>query len=252
MDTLTKEEILNQHKLSIKATMIFLGIVSFVLWKLWDYFGKIENPWLVIQPKNLESITAIITSNFLHVSFEHMVGNLLIFWIFGFFALTLEGTRAIKGMIFGVLFCGVAHFIFGDKGTMYLGFSGVVFALIGTVFISSIRSRNIFLIAAACGGIFFLGSNFFDTIRPTEFASINRISWLGHLTGFIGGVWYQVNNKSISLENLLKQDIINAEEYLELEDRIYGREVQEEENGSEGNDDEDIVNSSSEVDRGSN
>lgn len=234
MNTLTKEEILNLHKLTIKETFILLGIVSLVLWGLWEAFGVVDNPWFVIQPKNIKSLTAIITSNFLHVSSKHLIGNLLGFWVFGFFALTLEGTRAIKGMLFSVLFCGIAHYFFGEKGTMYLGFSGVIFALIGTLFISTVRSGNIFLIAAVCGGIYFLGSDFFDTIRPTDYSISNRISWLGHLTGFIGGVWYQVNNRSISLEILLRQDIISAEEYLVLESRSH----EPEEDEGEGHEDD--------------
>ena len=215
-----KEEIFNRNNISHKERLAWLFFISLSLWLLWLLWGRVSNEWLVIQPKNLKSIFAIITSNFFHGNSDHLYGNLIFFCIIGYFCFWYEGRRTFSGIIYGALGTGLVQFFVGDKTALYLGFSGIIFALIGILFVASIRKGHIFIIALVCIGMFLLGSSFFDTIRPTYYALLKNISWQGHLGGFIGGIWSQVRNLKICLEMLLEADIINEQEFLQMENRI--------------------------------
>lgn len=216
---MTKKDLLNEHKLKFGQILLILLSVSALLIILHYTFYAYNNPWIVLHSHNYRSIIAILTTNFFHHDIDHLVGNLISFWIIGFFALFTSGKHALKGMFFGAIGCGVTAWTFAPGGTIVIGFSGVIFSLIGILFISSIQSRQPIYILLICFGLFVMGSGFFDTIRPTALTYQNNLSWQAHLGGFIGGIWYLINSKSVSLTMLLKNNIITAEEYLIIIDR---------------------------------
>lgn len=180
-----RQAILKQHKLSIPVILVVLGILTGILVLTHLFFTAYENPWLTLYARNFRSITAIFTTNFLHHDLDHLMNNLVAFWLLGSLALFSVGTHALKGMFWGALGCGLASWLFIPAGTIMIGFSGVVFSLIGILFISSVRSGQLLYIAAVCLIIWFMDAGFFDTIRPTEYSEEGRIAWQGHLGGFL-------------------------------------------------------------------
>ena len=219
-NVVAKKEFLTYHQMSLRGAISIVLFISIFLAFIWFKFGHISNHWLVIYPKDPKSLTSIFTSNFLHGSKEHLFSNLIVFIPVGIWAIKQEGWRAIYGMFIGVIFTGVATWVAGTTGCPHLGFSGVVFALYGILLISSIRRLNIFLLLVLFIFFQWLGSSFFDAIRPTEYAVTNHLSWVGHLGGFVGGIWSQLNNSSIALEVLLTNEDITAEEYNLIAGRI--------------------------------
>jgi membrane associated rhomboid family serine protease len=215
-----KKEYLTYHQMSLLGAISTALLISIALAFIWFKFGHVSNHWLVIYPRDPKSLTAIITSNFLHGSKEHLYSNLIIFIPTGIWALKQEGWRAVYGMFMGVIFAGIATWIYGTRGSAHLGFSGVVFSLYGILLISSIRRLNIILLLILFIFLQWLGSSFFDALRPTEFTDINHLSWIGHLGGFVGGIWSQLNDSSIALETLLKNEDITPEEYNLIAGRI--------------------------------
>ncbi len=209
-----KHAILKKHELKFSTILIILLCISAVLAIIWYVLGPMKNPYLVIIPRTIKSLAAIIPANFFHSSAKHLLYNLIGLWISGTLAMLLEGTRALKGLLAGIIFCGVAQFIFGAGGSIHLGFSGGIFALLAVALIGSIRSSNIFLILLTCTVLYLsFGDSILQTLMPTEYAAEQHISWLGHLGGFIGGIWYQTRSRTIALQILLKDDLINVQEY---------------------------------------
>jgi membrane associated rhomboid family serine protease len=217
---IAKEEFLTYHQMSLRGAISIVLFISIILTFIWFKFGYVSNHWLVIYPRDPKSLTAIFTSNFLHGNKEHLFSNLIVFIPVGIWALKQEGWRAAYGMFMGVIFAGIATWIYGTRGIAHLGFSGVVFSLYGILLISSIRRLNVFLLLILFTFLQWLGSSFFDALRPTEFTDINHLSWIGHLGGFIGGIWSQLNDSSIALETLLKNEDITSEEYNLIAERI--------------------------------
>jgi len=215
-----KKEFLTYHQMSLRGAISIVLFISIALTFIWFKFGHISNPWLVIYPREPKSLIAIFTSNLFHGNKEHLISNLIVFIPIGIWALKQEGWRALSGIFYGILFSGITIWIFGQKGCLTLGFSGAVFALFGVLLISSIRSINIIILLALFACLQLLGDSFFNGIRPTDYSIANHISWLGHLGGFIGGIWSQLNDSSIALEILLKNEDITPEEYNLIAGRI--------------------------------
>jgi membrane associated rhomboid family serine protease len=215
-----RKEFLTYHQMTLRRALYIVLFISVVLIAISFIFGPIRNPWLVIYPREARSLVAIFTANFFHANKAHLFTNLIIFIPVGIWALKQEGMRAIYGMIMGGVFCGVATWLWGAPGSPHLGFSGVVFALYGILLISSIRKFNILLLVLLFIFLQWLGTSFFDAIRPTDFSTANHLSWIGHLGGFVGGIWSQLNDSSIALEVLLKNKDITPEEYNRIAGRI--------------------------------
>lgn len=216
---MTKKDLLKEHKLTFLQILLILFSISGILIILHYTFYAYDNSWLVLHSHDYRSIIAIFTTNFLHHDIDHLIGNLISFWIIGFFALMTSGKHALKGMFLGAIGCGVTAWIFAPGSSITIGFSGVIFSLIGMLFISSIQSRQPVYILLICFGLFVMGSGFFDAIRPTALTYENNLSWQGHLGGFIGGIWYLINSKTISLTMLLKNNMITADEYVMIRER---------------------------------
>ncbi|MGI9310612.1 MAG: rhomboid family intramembrane serine protease [bacterium] len=201
------------------GTMLFFIIV---LWLAWFFTrGFPESRLLILHPRTISSIPAIFTSNFFHLSFPHLFGNLLFFVPLGFLVLKFEGLRGMLGILTGMLIGGFVVWWFGTEGTVYGGFSRAVMACWGILFVWVIRQSLPLTVGFLILSYFFMEFSLFETIRPTAHTASNNISWLGHLGGLIGGMAYQVRSLAIALEMLYKADKVSEEEFMAISVRIH-------------------------------
>ena len=196
--------------------MYFFVFVLFIMYWLTD--GAPKNRLLVIDPREIRSLPAIFFSNFFHGSKAHLTGNIGGFLIFGTLVIKQEGTRGLWGILLGCLTAGATIWVFGAGYT--LGFSGAVFACLGILIVRSIRTSifQTILLIIIIGTVYEV--SFFETIRPTEYTNDNRISWLGHLGGLIGGMMSQIRNRAVAAEILFRNDKITSEEFITIANRI--------------------------------
>ena len=182
--------------------------------------GFPRSKFLVIHPRDIFSAPAVFLANFFHLNFAHLAGNLLIFIPFGFWVFRQEGARGIASLLIGMSVSGAVVWLLAAPGQVSAGFSGAVFACFGILLIRSLRVSipQTALLVVVIGVL--LDTNFFETIRPTAYARENRISWLAHLGGLLGGMGAQIRSLHIALEMLHKQRKVTDEEFAVIAARI--------------------------------
>jgi len=140
----------------------------------------------------------VLTAAFLHGSSTHLLFNMWALYVFG-----PELERQVGSFTFGVLYLstaaagGAAALFLSDEITLLVGASGAIFGLFGVWLVGSWRIRHTRAGAALYRQLLvLLGINaVFSFVVP-------RISWQGHLGGFVAGLaigylWGQLETKTV-------------------------------------------------------
>lgn len=161
---------------------IGLSLLCLVIHLLFLVFPIHKYNWS-IYPRDLSQWYGIITGQFIHASWGHLLTNLppLLFTtliLFYFY-------RSIGWSCFVLILSltGTMVFFFG-RNYSHIGASGLVYGLISFIFFSGIFRRNIKSIALM-GVMVIMYSGYLAGFFPVE----ERVSWESHLFGAITGLW---------------------------------------------------------------
>lgn len=159
------------------------------------------------QPHNLDNIIGIFTYPFLHGGFEHLANNSLSgFMLFSALFLVYE-KYSLKVLLIIYIFSGSILWVIGDSGSTHVGASSVIYGVAFFIFFRGIIIRKSSQIALSLFVTVWYGSMVWG-INP--FTVEQGVSWQGHLSGAIVGVF---------LAFFLKKDFyFDGNEYFE-EDR---------------------------------
>jgi membrane associated rhomboid family serine protease len=141
----------------------------------------------------------VLTAAFLHGSSMHLLFNMWALYIFG-----PELERQVGSLTFATLYLataaagGAAAFYLSDEITLLVGASGAIFGLFGVWLIGSWRIRHTRAGAALYRQLLVLLG-----INAVFSFAVPRISWQGHLGGFVAGLligylWGQIPTKTTS------------------------------------------------------
>jgi len=151
-----------------------------------------------IYPLKAEGLKGIVMSPFIHGSLKHLFNNSVP--LFALSAALFYFYRNIrwKVLLWGTLFTGILTWIIA-RPAMHIGASGVVYMLAAFLFFKGIISKRFQLIAISLIVVFMYGGLlwYLFPIDP-------KISWEGHLSGFIVG---------IVLAFILKQGLVHNAKY---------------------------------------
>lgn len=173
-----------KRELKLHATLLF-GFVA-LIWLLevidltlfrggLDQFG--------IRPRSLVGLVGIALAPVLHGGFGHLAANTLPFIILGWLIL-LRNTRDLFVVTaVTALASGLGVWIFGASYSVHIGASGVIFGYFGYLLLRGYFERSALSIALSLVVGLFYGGMIWG-VFPTYF----RVSWEGHLFGFLGGV----------------------------------------------------------------
>ena len=130
---------------------------------------------LAIKPLDFDGLWKIGTSWLTHENFEHYKNNMIILSQLLLVFLLVEKNKSI--LILLILFSGFFTWLLGGSG-LHLGASGLIFALIGYMFLSIFRNiwYLIFIIVMS-SQLFYI---VFHGLIPSQ-----EISFSGHFGGFI-------------------------------------------------------------------
>lgn len=136
---------------------------------------------LGIYPKSLKGLRGVFLSPFIHSDAKHLVNNsvplaVLLSGLYFFYR-----KIATKVLLAGLLFTGILTWSFA-RPAYHIGASGIIYFLISFIFFSGIFRKYYRLVALSLIVVFLYGSMVWY-IFPVE----ERISWEGHLSGFIVG-----------------------------------------------------------------
>lgn len=137
---------------------------------------------LGIYPRHLLGLLGVVLSPLIHANWQHVISNSVMLLILGAMVLMAGLTVFINATVIIVVISGLLTWIFG-RPCLHIGASSLVMGYWGYVLIQAYHqpSAVTILVAAVCL-YYFMGM--FDNLRPQD----KRVSWEGHVFGFIAGL----------------------------------------------------------------
>jgi membrane associated rhomboid family serine protease len=181
--------------------MLFVAI----MWLVYLIFGQKAIPYGGIEPRHIASLRGIILSPFIHVSFEHLIANTLpIFILLLFMAIFYERFWLLSTIL--IIITGDTLLWLIGRPAYHVGASLAIFGLIG-FFLASALFRKQFkaFLVGLIVGILYGGA--LIGIIPSD----PHVSWEGHLSGFIAGIFwayvFRNTRENKNDKNILKKNI---------------------------------------------
>lgn len=164
----------------LRIPVLFVVIIWLVYW-IEIQFGYNFNKFGVL-PRDWVGLRGIIFSPFIHSDAKHLFNNSVPLFVLSLSLCYFYREVAKKVLLYGIILSGLLTWIIARE-SYHIGASGVVYLLFSFVFFSGVFKNHFRLIAVSLITIFLYGSMIWF-VFPTE----GRISWEGHLSGFVFGV----------------------------------------------------------------
>jgi membrane associated rhomboid family serine protease len=170
----------------LKTPLIILGGFIILIWALEGidlliFRGRLDG--FGIRPRTISGLWGILWAPFLHGGFRHVMANtgpILVLGTIVMLSRRLRDFFLISLMV--ILIGGIGTWVFGQRFSVHLGASGLIFGYFGFLVIVTYFERSFrnILIAVI---VLLLYSGIIWGVLPQG----NGISWQTHLFGFIGG-----------------------------------------------------------------
>ncbi len=180
---------MSDTQFSFQSKSLYIPVIAVVvIWFL--YFIEIQFGFNFnkygIYPQTFKGLRGVIFSPFIHSDIKHLFNNsiplLAMLWSLYYFYSKI----ANKVLIIGLLVTGILTWSFA-RPSYHIGASGMVYMLVSFIFFSGIFRKFYRLIALSLAVVFLYGSMIWY-IFPVE----ERISWEGHLSGFLVGLVFAI------------------------------------------------------------
>ncbi len=178
------ETTLTYHKNVILVPIIVVVAIWMIYWieiTLGYNFNKYG-----ILPRDFKGLRGIFLSLFIHGNASHLMNNTVPLFVLLSSLFYFYREVSYKVIIYGIFLSGFANWLIG-RDSYHIGASSLIYLLFSFIFFSGIIRKHYRLIAMSLVVIFLYGSMIWF-IFPTE----DRISWEGHLTGFLVGLFYAI------------------------------------------------------------
>ncbi len=169
--------ILKEFKVLIVSITIFWVIEildKFVFNNSLDSYG--------IQPHSLVGLRGILFAPFLHGGFAHLIANTIPFLTLGWLTMIQETSDFYIASIVSALVGGLGVWLFAAPNSVHIGASILIYGYLGFLLLRGYFQKNFPSIALSIFVAVVYGS-FIWGVFPSDV----RVSWQGHLFGFIGG-----------------------------------------------------------------
>jgi membrane associated rhomboid family serine protease len=167
-----------------QGLLLLAGIVA-LMW-LVEAINSIDSNHLDgdgIRARSISRFWGILTSPFIHASFQHLIDNTVPFVFLGVI-IALHGARRLALVTgFIILIGGLGTWVIGPGGTSTIGASGVVFGYATYLLARGFFDRSIWEL-----GVGILVGVVWGAVLVSSLVPHNGISWQAHLCGGIAGV----------------------------------------------------------------
>lgn len=157
-------------------TVLLLWVIYWVEFRFGFDFTKYG-----IYPRTISGLRGIILSPFIHSSAKHLYNNTFPTLILMSALLYFYRNISIKVLILGWLFSGFLTWLIAREA-YHIGISGIIYLLSSFIFFKGVLTKYYRLIAVSLIVVFIYGSLVWY-LFPVD----DRISWEGHLSGFVIG-----------------------------------------------------------------
>ena len=183
-----------------------IALPLFFVWFLWFVY------WLQIKfdfdfdengifPRTFSGLQGIIFSPFIHADIKHLYNNsiplLILLAAMRYFY--SKQTLAVIG--YGVLLSGIITWIIGREN-YHIGASSLIYVLVSFIFFKGIQTKYYRLVALSLTVILVYGSMVWYIFPKVD----DKISWEGHLAGFIAGFALSLYYKTPEFKKIIKYD----------------------------------------------
>jgi len=134
-----------------------------------------------IYPMSFVGLRGVLFSPFIHGDASHLVNNSVPLMVLLGCLYYFYQKIANKVLIIGLLFTGILTWILG-RPSYHIGASGIIYMLVSFIFFSGVFRKYYRLVALSLSVVFLYGGMIWYIFPMKE-----RISWEGHLSGFIVG-----------------------------------------------------------------
>ena len=134
-------------------------------------------------PRSLSGLRGIVLSPFIHGSLDHLYNNTIPLAVLTLALFYFYRQKAWKILLWGWFIAGVLTWLVGRE-SYHIGASGIIYMLASFIFFKGIFEKHFRLIALSLTVVFIYGSMLWY-IFPIE----DGISWEGHLSGFLAGLF---------------------------------------------------------------
>jgi membrane associated rhomboid family serine protease len=136
-----------------------------------------------IYPRNVDRLWGILTSPFLHVSFQHLIDNTIPFVFMGLIIALRGARRLLFVTAIVIILGGLGTWLVAPAGVSTVGASGVVFGYATYLLTRGFFDRSALeLLTGVIVGLVW-GAALVSSVVPQQ-----HISWQGHVCGGIAGV----------------------------------------------------------------
>lgn len=175
---------MSETNFKLKSNVIYIPVFSVLL--IWFvYFIEINFGFNFnkygIYPKTFMGLRGILFSPFIHSDTTHLFNNSIPLAVMLGCLYYFYQKIANKVLLRGLLLTGLLTWILG-RPSYHIGASGIIYLLVSFIFFSGVFRKYYRLIALSLVVVFLYGSMVWY-IFPME----ERISWEGHLSGFVIG-----------------------------------------------------------------
>ena len=172
----------------ISQAIFIVGVLA-IMWGLEIFdlllpFIELDN-WGIV-PRRPRGLRNIFFAPFLHVGLGHLIANSVPFLVLGWLVALRSRRDLLLVSIITALVSGLGVWLIAPTNTIHLGASGVIFGYLGYLLARAYFERSCASLAIAAIVFIVYGSMLWGVL-PTTGLFGARISWQGHLFGFLGG-----------------------------------------------------------------
>lgn len=169
-----------------------------------------------VKPREVSGLKGIAFMPFIHGGWKHLVSNSLpLFFLLGML-FNFYKKVAWEALFWMFLMTGLWTWVIARSGSVHIGASGIVYALVTFLFFSGLLRRDKTSMVISLVVTFLYGSLIWGVLPIWK----ENISWEGHLSGAISGVviayFYRRVDKVVRLrvdEDLTRQEALYGPEY---------------------------------------
>ncbi|MCX2679494.1 rhomboid family intramembrane serine protease [Galbibacter sp. EGI 63066] len=176
---------------------LFFGLIIWAVYWFELTFGY-DFKDFGVNPRTLSGLKGIVFSPFIHSSVDHLYSNTLPLMILSSALFYFYNKISWKVILYGILLSGFLTWLIG-RPSYHIGASGLIYVLVSFIFFKGVLAGNKRLVALSLVTVFAYGGMFWF-IFPIE----EKISWEGHLSGFIVG---------LLLAFVFRKEVLRKEKY---------------------------------------